>query len=303
METLSKLKQDGTLEDYKNQFDTLALKVQHLPEFHKLSCFLDGLRDEIRLPVRMLNPRTLVDAYSLARMQEECVLTTRRYPRSSFHSSHSPQSNQGLHVQIPAGFTKSPLYPQSSRNTAPGPYSQPFPQLTGGSLSGKEGSKPSQALVPVQKITQAQMEERRRKGLCYSCDSKWTRGHVCAVPKLFLLEVPDEPPPDPDKATGPVEENPGEFFLEEFPKISLNAITGTPHPRNMRLVGFLKLHPIVILIDSGSTHNFVHTKLAATLGIRPVVQDPIRAKIANGAEIPSPGCCQEVELKIQGYSF
>jgi hypothetical protein len=72
------------------------------------------------------------------------------------------------------------------------------------------------------------MEERRRKGLCYSCDSKWTRGHVCAVPKLFLLEVTDEPSPDLDKATEPVEEDPGEFFLEEFPKISLNAITGTP---------------------------------------------------------------------------
>jgi hypothetical protein len=56
METLSKLKQDGLLEDYKNQFDTLAHKVQHVQEFHKLSCFLGGLRDEIRLPVRMLNP-------------------------------------------------------------------------------------------------------------------------------------------------------------------------------------------------------------------------------------------------------
>jgi hypothetical protein len=113
----------------------------------------------------------------------------------------------------------------------------------------------------------------------------------------------DEPPPDPDKAIGPAEEDPGEFFLEEFPEISLNAIIGTPHPKTMRLVGFLKLYPIVILIDSGSTQNFVHTKLAATLGIRPVVNDPIRMKIANGAEIPSPGCCKEVELKIQGSSF
>jgi hypothetical protein len=106
-----------------------------------------------------------------------------------------------------------------------------------------------------------------------------------------------------DKAARPVEEDPGEFFLEEFPKISLNAITGTPDPKTIRLVGFLKLHPIVILIDSSSTHNFVHTKLAATLGIRPLVKDPIRVKIASGAEIPSPGCCKEVELNIQGSSF
>jgi hypothetical protein len=30
--------------------------------------------------LRMFNPATLVDAYSLARMQEECVATRRRYP-------------------------------------------------------------------------------------------------------------------------------------------------------------------------------------------------------------------------------
>jgi hypothetical protein len=106
METLSKLKQDGPLEEYKNQFDTLALKAQHLPEFHKLSCFLGGLKDEIKLPVRMFNPKTLVDAYSLARMQEEYILTTRRYPRSMAYSSQFQHLNHGLSLQLPVGFTK-----------------------------------------------------------------------------------------------------------------------------------------------------------------------------------------------------
>jgi hypothetical protein len=36
------------------------------------------------------------------------------------------------------------------------------------------------------------MDEQRRKGLCYTCDSKYTRGHVCQVPKLFLIEVVDK---------------------------------------------------------------------------------------------------------------
>jgi hypothetical protein len=73
METLSKLKHEGSLEDYKNQFDILALKVHHLPDKHKLSCFLGGLKDEIGLPFRMFNPKTLVEAYSFARIQEECL--------------------------------------------------------------------------------------------------------------------------------------------------------------------------------------------------------------------------------------
>jgi hypothetical protein len=70
METLSKLHQEGSLEDYKNQFDFLALKVHHLPDEHKLSCFLGGLKNEIRLPVRMFKPKSLVETYFLACIQE-----------------------------------------------------------------------------------------------------------------------------------------------------------------------------------------------------------------------------------------
>jgi hypothetical protein len=55
------------LEDYKNQFDILALKVHRLPDKHKLSFFLGGLKDEIQLPVWMFNHKTLVETYSFAR--------------------------------------------------------------------------------------------------------------------------------------------------------------------------------------------------------------------------------------------
>jgi hypothetical protein len=86
MESLSKLKQEGPLDDYKSKFDTLALKVQGLPEAHKLSCFMGGLKEEIRLLVRMFNPKNLVDAYALARIQEECVMNVAKSFRSSWRS-------------------------------------------------------------------------------------------------------------------------------------------------------------------------------------------------------------------------
>jgi hypothetical protein len=111
------------------------------------------------------------------------------------------------------------------------------------------------------------MEERRRRGLCNSCDSKWTRGHVCTVPKLFLIEGMPKEEEEEGNLVIPTEEDPGEFFLEEFPEISLSAITGTPSPKTMRIVGFIRFHRVIVLIDSGSTHNFVDAKLAASLGI------------------------------------
>jgi len=56
--------------------------------------------------------------------------------------------------------------------------------------------------------------------------------------------------------------------MEETLKISLNAITGTPNPRTMRLVGVLKNQQVVILINSSSTHNFVDAHLAKLLGLQ-----------------------------------
>jgi len=147
------------------------------------------------------------------------------------------------------------------------------------------------------------MEERRRKGLCYSCDAKWTRGHVCQVPKLFLIEIADQEEGEGGKTASQAEEDPGEFFLEEFPKISLNAITGSPSPKTMRIMGIIRFRKAIILIDSGSTHNFMDAKLAAALGIQPVGQDGIKVKIANGQEVASPGKSREVEVKMQGYIF
>lgn len=42
--------------------------------------------------------------------------------------------------------------------------------------------------LPIHKTIQNQMNERREKGLCYYCDTKWTLGHKCQNPKLYLLE-------------------------------------------------------------------------------------------------------------------
>jgi hypothetical protein len=85
-------------------------------------------------------------------------------------------------------------------------------------LVGKEGPKANQGVIPIQIISQAQMEERRQKGLCYTCDSKWKKGHVCAVPKLFLIDVLQDGDIEKDKGSGPAEDDPGDFFWKNSHK-------------------------------------------------------------------------------------
>jgi hypothetical protein len=251
----------------------------------------------------MFNPKSLVDAYSLVRMQEECVLTTRRSSRSTWHSTLFHPSHSGWRANLLVGVAKENIFSTPTQLNVQGqPRPPPLP-LTGPGPVGKDNFNQNQALVLIKKITQAQMDERWRKGLCYLCDSKWSRGHVCTAPKLFLITAMEDVDAALVQDTPHVDKDPGEFFLEEFPKISLNAITGTPSPTAMQIVGFLKLYPVVILIDSGSTHNFVDTKLVATLGMHPMGHDKIKVQIANEQEIVSPGRSREVELRMQGYAF
>ena len=57
----------------------------------------------------------------------------------------------------------------------------------------------SRIKVPLQRLSNAQMEEIRKQGLCYNYDEKWQVGHKCKGAKLFLLkgltmEVDSKPP-------------------------------------------------------------------------------------------------------------
>ena len=67
-EALIRLKQTSTVIAYKGNFEILSNRIFGLSELHKLSCFLSGLKDEIRLPVRMLVPKTLTEAFGLAKI-------------------------------------------------------------------------------------------------------------------------------------------------------------------------------------------------------------------------------------------
>jgi len=73
MEALMRLRQTALVADYTSQFEALSNRLRGISEKNRLSCFLSGLKDEIRLPVRMLNPANLVAAFGLAKLQEEYI--------------------------------------------------------------------------------------------------------------------------------------------------------------------------------------------------------------------------------------
>ena len=77
-EALTRLKQVSNVAHYQENFEQLSHKVDGLPEHYLVGCFVAGLRDDIRLDVKIKQPRTLSDAIGVARLVEERNTLQRR---------------------------------------------------------------------------------------------------------------------------------------------------------------------------------------------------------------------------------
>ncbi|KAL5810054.1 hypothetical protein ACOSQ4_026622 [Xanthoceras sorbifolium] len=70
-EVLTRFKQTTTVTAYQETFEKLSHRVDGLPEKILVGCFIAGLKDEIRLDVKIKQPSTLVDTIGVARLIEE----------------------------------------------------------------------------------------------------------------------------------------------------------------------------------------------------------------------------------------
>ena len=108
------------------------------------------------------------------------------------------------------------------------------------------------------RLTPKQLEEKRAKGLCYSCDSKYTKGHKIVEKKLLYIDCEEKEEKEQERSNE--EDILQEQSLDEEqinPTISCNALAGIPTPQTIKIEGQIKKKKVIVLIDSGSTHNFI----------------------------------------------
>ena len=130
----------------------------------------------------------------------------------------------------------------------------------------KDGSVVAPSLPQPIRLTPQQLEEKRAKGLCYNCDRKYTKGHKCVEKKLFYIDCEEEE--EKELETSKEEDIHRKQALEKEemnPTISCNALVGITTPQTIKIEGHIKKKKVIVLIDSGSTHNFIHCKIAKEL--------------------------------------
>jgi hypothetical protein len=144
----------------------------------------------------------------------------------------------------------------------------------------------------VCRLSPAEIDERRRNGQCFNCDERYVRGHNRVCAKLFHLEL-DESDDDDETTDGPTEQ----------PRISLIAIAGVRTCDTMQVGVRLDAVNVTALLDSGSTHNFISARVAASCGLCFIPQMDITVTIANGDRVPASGVFRSANFIIGSEQF
>lgn len=162
--SLFKLMQKGIVSQYLSEFEKLMNRVIGLPPSFLLSCFVSGLSPDIRREVQIHQPLTVAQVSGLACLQEEKLL------------DHWPP----------------PPRPQPPPSTIPPPHNPSLPPL----LPSPPRPPPQQPPPTLKRLSPEEIALRRERGLCFTCDEKYHRGHRYAF-RVFLLIEEDEDPANP----------------------------------------------------------------------------------------------------------
>jgi len=160
--------------------------------------------------------------------------------------------------------------------------------------------------LKVQKLSPAEMAERRKHGLCYYCDEKYSPGHKCKEPKFFQIDATnyssteEDPPLEEHEA---LEEDNQKDNVSDEPVILPHALAGISSPQTLKIRGFIKHRPIVVLIDSGSTHNFIYQKVAEAVHCFVRAVSNFQVQIADGGTMKCEGRCENVKLQMGDYQL
>ncbi|XP_020267063.1 uncharacterized protein LOC109842623 [Asparagus officinalis] len=276
-DAFSIMRQTSTVREYLGKFEqALGLLDDQPSRRHILERFIGGLKDESRYDVSAARPTSLKGAVSLVKLFEDKQKNERKYKGHwSFSNSEGSSMNKSQNPSLKSSD------PQAVR---------PFHQF--------------------KKLTPEDIQKRRSQNLCFTCDEKWHRGHQCKGKQLFVLEGIIEGELDrTEEDFGEEEEGDSkvmelvESLVRGAPSISVHALNGITASHIIRVVGYYKNQVVNILIDSGSTHNFINTKLVKKLGITVTESSNFEVLVASGELIKGGGVCPGVALDCQGVNI
>lgn len=277
MHKLLQLRHTGTVAEYRRQFEIhmyhlLSLDPSLSSKFF-VTQFVLGLKDEIRMAVRIQAPTSITRATVFAKIQEEEMDSLRPRHRPAPAGRPPPQ---------PA-----PLHPRPAAVAV-------VPKAGGDEF-----------------VRERQLRDyRRANNLCFKCGERYSRDHQCKRQgaQLLTIQVGEhgellneeairalELLDDPEPAVAAV--------AAQCCMLSAQATTGTESSSCIRLTAKVQEQTMLILLDSGSSHSFVSASFVRRLQLPTSPLPPVPVKVANGQFIICDSMVSQLEWSSQGHNL
>ncbi|KAF8393178.1 hypothetical protein HHK36_021419 [Tetracentron sinense] len=271
------LVQEGSVREYRQKFIELSAPLENASDEVALGNFINGLKPDIRVEVRILEPNNLSRAMDLAQKIEEKLVVTK---------AHKP--NGGINPNRAGWMSRTTTSStEASRQTFGGNSSivKPYGE--------------------VRRLTDSELQKKRDKGLCYRCNDKWAPGHHCKKKELnvLLTHDVDEGEIREVEEFDEVEHEMETAEITQVVEVSLNSVVGLTTPKTMKLKGMIGKQEVVVLIDPGATHNFISLELVKRLQLPIAKTEAYGVTMGTGNVVRGEGICRGVTLQLQGIDI
>ncbi|KAH0725500.1 hypothetical protein KY284_001365 [Solanum tuberosum] len=160
---------------------------------------------------------------------------------------------------------------------------------------------------PVKRLTPAELQSRRERGLCYSCDEKYSPGHKCkSLPQLLVLSEDSEAEvtlSDQVVSDDALAEELQCLEVQEHSAISYHALSGGNRSTTLRFTGHVNGPPVQVLVDNASTHNFIQARMVNFLQLKTEPTPSFSVVVGSGQRVRFEGVARKIPITIQGSNI
>uniref|UniRef100_A0A803Q2X2 RNA-directed DNA polymerase n=1 Tax=Cannabis sativa TaxID=3483 RepID=A0A803Q2X2_CANSA len=189
------------------------------------------------------------------------------------------------------------IYPQPSVQSDINPSSFGSTSTNTNKLKSiKSGSN----ALPVKKLTPAEIREKREKGLCFTCEEKYSLRCKCKNSVLILCGTEEEEEGERSLAGESDSSHMDETLVDE---VSLNSLSNSANPRIFHIWANHGEETLEVLIDTESNNNFIQESLASKVGLAAEDMKCFKVYMGNGNSLLCSKICHGVELLLQGHQF
>ena len=291
---LKMLRQEGSVDEFVEEFEMVASQISGMSTDQYLGLFIGGLKEEIRMEVQILEPTSRYKAISMARNVERKLVRAGvlKAPVQGRRLNGFQGGPLRENLRFNSGkFSGSPVYKpvQNSNPVGKGDNTGDIKKKNGGSMRG------------TRNLSYQELMDRRAKGLCFKCGQHYSPMHQCPEKELRLL-VQEEDEEEILENREVTEETKGETGGWEMicHVVELNDLRThvKTYCRTMKLEGYLQGLPILLLIDSGASHNYVTRELVTSLNLPVTDTREFAVTLGDGSRKTSRGRCEGLIVAI-----